>query len=160
MSQGFNIAVSAADVAGINADAIAAELAANGQQTAKVRDEFIPAALTAATALATALAEGPFSVNIYGVDRTATQGEFTVLTVTVSSFVTTGEPAHVVSEPAPSAVVNETTAVPATATAEPTVLEATLAEPAPADTVPNTEVLPEGSAPSAPVEPAPGAPVA
>lgn len=150
MSQGFNIAVSAADVAGINADAIAAELAANGQQTAKVRDEFIPAALTAATALATALAEGPFSVNIYGVDRTATQGEFTVLTVTVSSFVTTGEPPHIVSEPAPAEA-------PAPA---PTVLEATLAEPAPADTVPNTEVLPEGSAPSAPVEPAPGAPVA
>ena len=150
MSQGFNIAVSAADVAGINADAIAAELAANGQQTAKVRDEFIPAALTAATALATALAEGPFSVNIYGVDRTATQGEFTVLTVTVSSFVTTGEPPHIVSEPAPAEA-------PAPA---PTVLEATLAEPAPADTVPNTEVLPEGSAPSAQVEPAPGAPVA
>lgn len=154
MSQGFNIAFSAADVAGINADAIAAELAANGQQTAKVRDEFVPAALTAATALATALGEGPFSVNIYGVDRTATQGEFSVLTVTVSSFVTTGEPPHGVSEPAP---------VEAPAPA-PTVLEATLAEPAPADTVPNTEVLPEGSAPSAPVEapaePAPGAPVA
>ena len=129
MSRGFNITVGVTAAEDLTDEKLAAEIAASGQLTVKESEGLLPACVSAAKSLLSAVGLFPARVFFAGADRSAEKGENTIVTVTIVSTE------NVVTEEAPVGTA-------------PTVFESTLADPVPEDAVPSTEVLPEGSAPS------------
>ena len=88
MARGFNITVQVATDESFDEKALESEIKANGQLSEDESKKYLAGAFKAAKALIDAIGEGPYQVNLHGVDHSTEDGETTDIGVSVESRYT------------------------------------------------------------------------